>query len=260
MANLLTAPAAFYAGRVGHIRHTPFRHKFDYRIYMLAVDLDRIDEVAASSKLFSHNRAGLISLHDKDHGFRDGRSLRAFAESALAAQGLQRFGQNIQFVTMPRLLGYAFNPISFYFCRDAAGRLGAVLHQVKNTFGDQVGYLMPVQGEGVIRQRAAKQMHVSPFFDMQGGYRFALTAPGEKLMVSIQYGAAKQKRMTATMILAARPFTDAAILRLLAEMPLAPLKVMTAIHWQALKLFLRGAKFHNVPAQRHEAVTAGESE
>ena len=113
----------FYAGRVGHIRHTPFRHKFDYRIYMLAVDVDRIDEVAASSKLFSHNRAGLISLHDKDHGFRDGRSLRAYAESALAGQGWQEFGSRILFVTMPRLLGYAFNPISFYFCHDAAGRL-----------------------------------------------------------------------------------------------------------------------------------------
>jgi len=256
----LNAPATFYAGRVGHIRHTPFRHRFDYRIYMLAVDVDRIDDVAGTSKLFSHNRAGLISLHDKDHGFRDGRGLRAYAESALSAQGLQAFGANIQFVTMPRLLGYAFNPISFYFCRDAAGRLGAVLHQVKNTFGDQVGYLMPVRGEGVIRQHARKTMHVSPFFDMNGGYRFALTAPGEKLTVSIQYGAAAQKRMTATMILAARPFTDASILRLLAEMPLAPLKVMTAIHWQALKLFLRGAEFHNVPEQRHEAVIAGESE
>ncbi len=253
-------PATFYAGRVGHIRHTPFRYKFDYRIYMLAVDLDRLGEVAAKSKLFSHNRAGLISLHDKDHGFRDGRSLRAYADTALARQGLEQFGHQIQFITMPRLLGYAFNPISFYFCRDATGQLGAVLHQVKNTFGDQVGYLMPVSGEGIIRQRAPKTMHVSPFFDMQGGYRFALTAPAEKLTVSIQYGAAAQKRMTATMVLVARPFTDASILRLLTEMPLAPLKVMTAIHWQALKLFLRGAKFHNVPEQRHEAVIAGESE
>jgi len=260
LANIVIAPAVFYAGRVGHIRHTPFRHKFDYRIYMIALDVDRIGEVAAASKLFSHNRAGLISLHDKDHGFRDGRTLRAYAESALAGMGLSAFGRSIRFVTMPRLLGYAFNPISFYFCYDAAGRLGAVVHQVKNTFGDQVGYVMPVRGDGPIRQAAPKAMHVSPFFDMQGGYRFALTAPGEKLTVSIQYGAAAAKRMTATMILAARPFTDASILRLLAEMPLAPLKVMTAIHWQALKLFLRGAKFHNVPEQRHEPVIAGESE
>jgi DUF1365 family protein len=258
MAERMTA--SLYAGRIAHIRHTPFRHRFDYRMYMLAVDLDEIDDVAQHSKLFSHNRRGLISLHDKDHGFRDGRPLRAYVESALAAQGLAQFASRIIFVTMPRFLGYAFNPISFYFCQNEAGTLGAVLHQVKNTFGDQIGYLMPVRGDGPIRQTAPKRMHVSPFFDMQGGYRFALTPPREKLTVSIQYGAAGQPRMTATMILRQRPFTDASVLRLLAEMPLAPMKVMTAIHWQALKLFLRGAKFHNVPAQSHEAVTVGESE
>jgi DUF1365 family protein len=186
--------------------------------------------------------------------------LRAFAESALASQNLSQFASRIEFVTSPRLLGYAFNPISFYFCHDEAGRLGAVLHQVKNTFGDQIGYLMPVRDAGRIRGNAPKRMHVSPFFDMQGGYRFALTAPLKKLTVSIQYGAAEQKRMTATMSLNARPFTDASILRLLAEMPLAPMKVITAIHWQALKLYLRGAKVHGVPAQKHETVIAGEGE
>jgi DUF1365 family protein len=252
--------ATLFAGRVAHIRHTPFRHRFDYRIWMMCADLDRLDEIAARSKFFAHNKTGLISINDKDHGFRDGRSLRVFVESALASHGLSQFGRKILFVTSPRLLGYAFNPISFYFCHDESGRLGAVLHQVKNTFGDQIGYLMPVQGEGIIRQSAPKRMHVSPFFDMQGGYRFALTAPGENLTVSIQYGAADQKRMTATMILKARPFTDASILRLLAEMPLAPMKVITAIHWQALKLYLRGAKFHGVPAQKHEPVIAGEGE
>jgi DUF1365 family protein len=252
--------ATLYAGRVAHIRHTPFRHRFNYRIWMICADLDRLDEIAAVSKFFSHNKIGLISLQDKDHGFRDGSPLRAFVESALARNNLSQFGSRIEFVTSPRLLGYAFNPISFYFCHDESGRLGAVLHQVKNTFGDQIGYLMPVQGEGIIRQSAPKRMHVSPFFDMQGGYRFALTAPQEKLTVSIQYGAAQEKRMTATMILNARPFTDASILRLLAEMPLAPMKVITAIHWQALKLYLRGAKFHGVPKQKHETVIAGEGE
>jgi DUF1365 family protein len=256
----LNGAATLYAGRIAHIRHTPFRHRFDYRMYMLAVDLDRLDEAAAGSRLFAHNQRGLMSLHDKDHGFRDGRPLRAFAQAALAGQGLASFGAKIIFVTMPRLLGYAFNPISFYFCHDEAGRLGAVLHQVKNTFGDQIGYLMPVHGEGIIRQSAPKRMHVSPFFDMQGGYRFALTPPGDKLTVSIQYGAGGAKRMTATMILQARAFTDASILRLLAEMPLAPMKVMTAIHWQALKLFLKGAKFHGVPEQQHEAVIIGEGQ
>jgi len=260
LANLLNGAASLYAGRVAHIRHTPFRHRFDYRIWMMSVDLDIIDQVAKTSRFFSHNKPGLISIQDKDHGFRDGRPLRGFVENALAQQGFAEFGAKIVFVTIPRLLGYAFNPISFYYCHDAQGRLGAVLHQVKNTFGGQIGYLLPVHGEGIIRQNASKGMYVSPFFDMKGGYRFALTPPGEKLSVSIQYGEPAQKRMTATMSLHRRPFTDASILRLLAQMPLAPMKVMMAIHWQALKLFLRGAKFHSVPQINHETVIAGESE
>jgi DUF1365 family protein len=227
---------------------------------MLAIDVDKIGDVADKSKIFAHNKFNLTSLADKDHGFRDGRSLRAYAEAALGSQGMLTYAHRIIFVTMPRLLGYAFSPISFYFCYDAAQTLGAVLHQVKNTFGDQIGYLMPVAGPGIIRQSAPKKMHVSPFFDMNGGYRFALTPPDEKLTVSIQYGAMAQRRMTATMVLQARPFTDSSLLKLLAQMPLAPMKVMTAIHWQALKLFLRGATFHNIPAQQHDAVITGEGE
>ncbi len=260
MANLLNNTAALYAGRVAHIRHTPFRHRFDYRIWMMSADLDQLGDIAKNSRLFSHNKPGLISIQDKDHGFRDGRPLRPFVEDALARQNLSSFNAKIIFITIPRLLGYAFNPISFYYCYDATGRLGAVLHQVKNTFGGQIGYLLPVHGHGLIRQAAPKRMYVSPFFDMAGGYRFALTPPDEKLAVSIQYGEATQKRMTATMVLNRRPFTDASMLRLLAEMPLAPMKVMMAIHWQALKLFLRGAKFHSVPHINHETVIAGESE
>jgi len=253
--------ASLYAGRVSHIRHTPFRYKFDYRIWMMSVDLDRIGELAAGSRLFSHNRAGLLSIQDKDHGFRDGRPLRAYVDAALARESLSRFGHSIRFVTMPRLLGYAFNPISFYFCHDAQGQLGAILHQVKNTFGDQIGYLMPVAaGCQNIRQSAPKRMHVSPFFDMRGGYRFALTPPREKLIVSIQYGTPEEKRMTATMALSEMTWSEKSLLALLLQMPLVTMKVIAAIHWQALKLWLRGAKFHAAPKQKHEAVISGESQ
>ncbi len=258
MANVIPA-ATLYAGRVAHIRHMPFRHRFDYRIWMLAVDLDRIGEIS-KTRWFTHNRAGLVSLQDRDHGNRDGTPLRGYAEAALAREGLEAFGAKIIFISTPRLLGYAFNPISFYFCHDASGQLGAVLHQVKNTFGDQIGYLMPVNGAGLIRQAAPKSMHVSPFFDMRGGYRFALTPPGEVFSVSIQYGAPDQKRMTATMKLHARVFSTSSLLRLLFQMPFAPMKVMLAILWQALRLYLRGAKFHPTPQQTHETVILGTSQ
>jgi DUF1365 family protein len=260
MAAVVTSSPMLYVGRVAHIRHSPFQHRFDYRLWMLAIDLDRIDELAASSKLFSHNRFAITAINDKDHGFRDGSTLRGFVETALAAEGLAECGAKIIFVTTPSVFGYSFNPISFYFCYNAEGQLGAVLHQVKNTFGDQIGYLMPVLPDSdVILQTAPKSMHVSPFFDMQGGYRFALTPPGEKFTVSIQYGA-EVKRLTATMRLTARRFSDRSLLWLLLQMPLTPMKVIAAIHWQALKIFLRGGKFHRVPTATHSPIIAGNSE
>lgn len=253
-------PAMLYAGRVAHTRHSPFRHRFSYAIWMLCIDLDRIDEVAAQSRTFAHNRFGLTALQDKDHGLRDGSGLRSYVQAALAQAGLAEYGAVIRFIAMPRILGYGFNPISFYFCYSGEGVLGAVLHQVKSTFGDQVGYVMPVGTQsGVIHQSAPKSMHVSPFFDMQGGYRFSLTPPGDKFVVSIQYGA-EVKRLTATMVLRALPFSDAAVGRLLLQMPFTSLKVVAAIHWQALKLFLRRAKFVPEPSLPHAPIIVGRGE
>lgn len=253
-------PAALlHVGRVGHARHVAPRGQFAYRLWMLSVDLDRIGEVARASRLFRHNRRGLVSLHDADHGPRDGSPLRPWVEAQLREAGLAACSARIHFMVMPRVLGHGFNPLAFFFCHDAAGRLGAVLHQVKNTFGQQHGYLMPVPpaASGAIRQRATKRLHVSPFFDTEGSYRFAFTAPdfmgrgddgpGGAFALRILYGAGGERRMSATMRLRARPFSDAALARLLAAMPLAPVRVLAAIHWQALLLWLRGARFHRAP-------------
>lgn len=243
-----------HAGKVAHIRHTPFRHRFSYRMWMLSCDLDAPTE----SRLFRRNRAGLVSLHDADHGPRDGSPLRPWAEALLAREGLGRFAHTIRFMAIPRVLGYAFNPIAFYLCHDAEGRLGAVINQVKNTFGDQTAYVLPVEAGPTIRQQADKRMHVSPFFDMQGGYRFAFTDPdGPDFHLSIRYGAADTPRMTATMRLLRTPLNDPALLRLLLAMPLMPLKVFAAIHWEAIRLKLRGARFHAIPpAVTHSGVSA----
>ncbi len=248
-----------YAGVVGHVRHTVPRHKFAYRLWMLAVDLDDLDRFAARSRWFRHNRFGAIGINDRDHGPRDGSRLRPWVEAALAANDLAAFGACIRLMTIPRILGYAFNPISFYFCTDADGRLGAVLHQVKNTFGDQIGYLIPVApGTGPIRQRVAKAMHVSPLFDMQGQYDFTFTRPGPKFRMSLRYGA-ETKRMNATMALDAKPATDRAMLAQLAQMPLMAIKVIAAIHWEAVKTLARGATFHREPARTHQPIIRGDA-
>lgn len=234
-----------HCGKVSHVRHTPFVHRFNYHMWMLSLDLDTTDETV----MFRRNRAGVVSMQDADHGPRDGSALRPWVEAHLARAGFSEFGHRIRLMAIPRVFGYAFNPIAFYLCHDSAGRLGAVVHQVKNTFGDQTAYVLPVaEGAGTIRQTTSKKMHVSPFFDMQGGYRFAFSDPsGPDFRLSIRYGAEDTPRMTATMRLRASVLTDARLARLLVAMPLMPAKVFAAIHWEAIRLKLKGARYRPLP-------------
>ena len=242
--------ALLHVGQVSHVRHTPFVHRFRYRIWMASVDLHAL--AAGQTGPLRHNRAGLVAFHDRDHGPRDGSALLPWVMAQLAQAGLPEYGASIRFMAIPRVLGYAFNPIAFYFCHDAQGRLGAVLHQVKNTFGDQIAYMLPVPDPDRPRQHAAKLMHVSPFFDMQGGYRFAFTPPvfdalDAPLRIVIRYGTAGAPRMTAAMALRSRVLDWRGLMRVLAVMPLMPFKVVAAIHWQAMLLWLRGARYHPRP-------------
>jgi hypothetical protein len=234
-----------HVGKVAHVRHTPFTHRFAYSMWMLSCDLDAPQQ----SWLFRRNRPGIVSLHDADHGPRDGSALRPWAETLLARAGLGSYTARIRFMAIPRVFGYAFNPIAFYLCFDHRGKLGAIIHQVKNTFGDQTAYVLSITDpNSVIKQNTAKRMHVSPFFDMKGGYRFSFTNPdSDDFRITIRYGAEDTPRMTATMRLKARPLTDATLLRLLLAMPLMPLKVFAAIHWEAIRLKLRGARYHPLP-------------
>jgi len=261
-------PAAMLlTGRVTHVRHVAPRARFSYGIWMLALDLDRLDEVAAASRLFRRRRFAAVSLHEADHGPRDGSGLRPWVAAQLRAAGLAEAASRIHFVCIPRVLGFAFNPIAFFFCHDDAGRLRAVLHQVKNTFGDQHTYLMPVAPAGAgtaVRQEARKRLHVSPFFDMKGGYRFSFAAPdfsadATAFALAIRYGTPDERRLTASMQLQGAKLTDAALLRAIGTMPLMPLKVIAAIHMQAIRLWWRGARYHRAPAAPTEPITPGVS-
>jgi DUF1365 family protein len=255
----LIEPPQIYAGKISHVRIEKFIHRFIYRLWMLAVDLDDLDQFAARSRLFRHNRAGLISLQDRDHGPRDGSTLRPWAEAILLAHGQEIYAARIRFMVIPRILGYAFNPLAFYFCYAADGTLGVVLHQVKNTFGDQVTYVIPVvPGSGTVRQMVAKSMHVSPFFDMNGQYDFTFSRPGPQFRLGIRYKASAP-RLNVVMALRAIPATDNALAAQFLRMPFMAFKVIAAIHWHALRLFLRGAIFHREPSIVHPPVIPGET-
>lgn len=261
---LIPLPAAsLYWCRVVHERLLPFRHKFTYRVFSLLLDIDRLTALAAGSRLFRYNRFGLVSFHDRDHGPRDGTALRPWIEAALARQNLSDAAAHIRVLCFPRLFGYVFNPLSVFFCYDAAQRLRAVLYEVKNTFGDQHGYLIEVplrnSSEPVLQQSVAKRFHVSPFLPLSGDYHFRLLPPGEKIGILIRQTAPDGAvQLLATQTGRREDLTDHSLLKAFIRHPLMTVKVMAGIHWEALQLWRKGAAFFGWTAPPREAVSAGQ--
>jgi DUF1365 family protein len=224
-----------------HMRLAPRRHRFRYRVFTLLVDIDRLDEATAGLRLLKHNRHGLLSLLDRDHGERTGAALRPWVERELAAAGLPHPAR-IELLAFPRLFGYVFNPLSVYFCHGPDGALQSVLYEVKNTWGDQIAYALPA-GEargGAHRHAQRKSMEVSPFIAMDETYRFDVQAPDERLALRIRQAGPAGETLIATLTGEARPLTDAALARAVLRHPLMTAKVMAAIHWEALRLWVKG--------------------
>jgi DUF1365 family protein len=243
-------PSLVYRGTVLHKRLKPFVHELTYSVFSLLVDIDALDDLDRRLRLFGYNRLAPISLHDKDYGRRDGTPPRAWIDACLREHGLgDLVGGPVRLLTFPRLWGFVFNPLSIYYCHDATGRLGAVLYEVSNTFGESHGYLLPVEEEdGAVHQSADKIFHVSPFIEMDCRYRFGLNRPGEKLTVTIrQSDSAGDPILMAKHTARGVAITDAALAKAIAGNPLMTAKVIGGIHWEALKLWLKGAKFYAKP-------------
>ncbi|HVT35973.1 MAG TPA: DUF1365 domain-containing protein [Nevskiaceae bacterium] len=247
---------ALYPARVMHRRRVAPLYRFHYDVFYLLVDIDRLDALHARLKFFSHGRFNLLSLRDADHG--DGRGLRAWAERMLSSAGIELAGGRIRLLAMPRVLGMAFNPISLWYCEHADGSLRAVIAEVNNTFGEKHSYLLAADGAPLPWNAALdkdKCFHVSPFFDLSGRYRFRLGEPREMLTVSIHQSRDDVSTMDATLTAMRMDLTDGAIIRQVLAMPWLMFKVLAGIHWEALKLWLRGARFHRKPAPPAREIT-----
>jgi DUF1365 family protein len=237
-----------YATRVMHRRRIAPFYRFVYRVFYLFVDVDRLGALSARLRLFSVDRFNLLSLRTRDHG--DGRGLRAWAESLLRARGIDLDGGRIRLLAFPRVLGFAFNPISLWYCEHRNGELRAVIAEVNNTFGEKHCYVLasggaPLPYDTPIEKE--KVFHVSPFFDRVGRYRFTLSAPQARIRVAIHETREGEPILDATLAGERRALTDAAILGQVLQMPWMTVKVVIGIHWEALKLWLRGARFHRKP-------------
>ena len=248
----MSIKSALYIGHVYHKRHQPFVHKFKYRVFTLCIELDELEEFSARSKIFSLNKWNILSLSFKNHGRRDGSAIRPWIEKAARAKKIDIEGGKIFMITFPRLWGYVFNPLTVYYCYDRDQALKGILYQVKNTFGEQHGYLLPVvekisEDSGHISQSTQKEFYVSPFIQMDCRYDFVLKEPDDTLDIAIHQFQADGKILTATWGGVRRDLTDKELLKALILHPLMSLKIITAIHWEALWIWIKGAKFFSRP-------------
>ena len=241
------APAAsLYVGNVMHARLKPMGHRFSYRVMSLLIDLDRLGDADRQSKLFGVNRPALYSFRESDHGERNGSSLRAYVQRAAAAKDIDLTGGRVLLLCYPRLLGYTFNPLSAYFCYRADGELALIIYEVRNTFGDIHSYVLPVRpgeaSEAGIRQEQDKLFYVSPFIDMAMRYYFRVQPPGDTVKLRILETDADGPLLAATFVGDRRPLNGPTLMAMFAALPMVTFKIMAAIHWEALRLWIKGAK------------------
>lgn len=240
-----------------HRRFRPRAHRFRYKAFWLLLDLDELDAHSKRLWCFSYNRLNILSLHDTDHGDGSGAPLRDQVTRHLSKAGIELGGGTIRLLCMPRILGYSFNPISIYFCQRSNGSLAVILYEVHNTFGERHSYLIPVVSEAkTIHQRCDKAFYVSPFLEMAMRYEFSVRAPDEQIAIAIRASQSDQPVMTACLSGTRKPLTDASLLGAFLRIPALTLKVTAAIHWEALRLWLKGLRLHNHPLPPKNLVTA----
>lgn len=257
----MTTASAIYAGKVVHRRLRPRRHDLSYRVFWLLLDLDELPRLAKRLRLFSLNRFNLLSFHERDHGRdRDGRDPEPLAQRVrrlLAEAGIDTKGGPIRILCMPRILGYVFNPLSVYFCHHPGGEVAAVLYEVSNTFGERHSYLIPVEDTPgqPIEQQCAKAFYVSPFMDLNMNYGFTVHRPADTVSVAVRNSDASGLLFTAALSGQRVDLTDRSLLRMLATHPLLTLKVVAGIHWEALRLWLKGVDLRPRPPAPTSPVT-----
>jgi DUF1365 family protein len=238
--------ATLYIGEVMHARLRPIGHRFNYRVMSLLIDLDRLDAADRQSPLFGVNRAALYSFNEAGHGDRDGSPLRNYAQRHASEHGIDLTDGRVLLLCYPRLLGYTFNPLSVYFCHRADGGLALLIYEVRNTFGDIHAYALPVNpgemSEAGIRQEQDKLFYVSPFVEMAMRYHFRVLPPGDSVKLRILETDREGPLLAATFNGCRHRLNTVQLLRSFFALPLVTFKIIVAIHWEASRLWLKGAR------------------
>ena len=234
-------------GQVWHARLQPFSHAFRYRAFYLQLPLRRLEQCSLRGFGWGVNRLSLLSVWDRDHG--DGRPLLTWATQTLEAAGVHDADGEIWLQTFPRMLGYVFKPVSFWFCERRDGSIAAIITEVNNTFGDRHVYVLRPGGHGLRNGEtlgADKAFYVSPFFAIRGSYRFRFfkSGCGGHDLARIEYRDQEGVLLLTSMSGVSQDLTHVSAVRAWLSFPFHSLGVIVRIHWQALRLWLKGAKFH----------------
>lgn len=248
-----------YSGWVSHERKAPKVNRFRYQLYYLLVDLDELDDLDASLRRFSHNGFNVAALRDRDHGARDGSPLKPWIEQICADAGIDIAGGRVELLTFPRVLGFGFYPVAFWYCYSSDGVCVAVLAEVRNTFGEHHDYLIHDGGQPLrwnVQYGKDKVFHVSPFLPTEGGrYLFRFSEPREKLRLSIHDHIEGPLMLVAAIDMEAKPLTDKELIRTVLRLGPMSARAWTLIHLQAFRIIGKGIRYVPKPSKPSEEIS-----
>ena len=236
--------SCIYNGNVIHKRFKPKVHYFKYKVFSLLIDLSELEILDRKVNFFSYNKFNLISFYEKDHGDRDGSSLKLWVKKNLEKNNIQVNNIKIKILCYPRIFGFVFNPLSVFYVYNLEDQLISILYEVKNTFGEQHTYIFKVlKDTNLIQNNCSKKFHVSPFIEMNCNYFFRILNPGENLSVKIDQYDQEGKILFASQDGKRFDLTSENLMNSYLKHPLMTFKIISAIHFEAFKLWIKGIKF-----------------
>ena len=240
----MTKNSFIYTGTVIHKRFKPKIHSFNYKVFSLLIDLSELDLLDKNLKLFSYNKFNIISFYNKDHGPRDGSSLKNWVIDNLEKNHIKTNGIQIKLLCYPRIFGYVFNPLSVFYVYDKNKDLISILYEVKNTFGEQHTYVFKSKkDQNLIQHVCKKKFHVSPFIEMNCVYFFRLLKPGNKISVIIDQNDKEGRILYASQEGVKSELNNNTLIKTYLKHPLMTFKIILAIHFEAFKLWTKGIKY-----------------
>ncbi|MGI9356889.1 MAG: DUF1365 domain-containing protein [Rhizobiaceae bacterium] len=255
----MTASGDICIGEVVHKRLYPVEHRLRYRVFSLLLDVDELEDTAADLRLFGLDRFNLFGLNQRQHGYRDGRSIAEFAWDQMRKLNLENEVSSIEMLFYPRILGFAFNQLTVYMCRAADKTLRAVIYEVRNTFGGNLTYVMPAGADrnGSFTHNTTKQFYVSPFNKVEGNYLFHVRIVPTELTVGVALIDGGKPVLRTHFRGQRKPLTDGVLLDAFLRHPMMTLKVVAGIHWEAIKLWRKGLNVQDGPVHPDQPIVYG---